>query len=466
MSIASEISRLQTAKADIKTAIENKGVTVADNLTISSYAPLIDEIETGADILNGIIRQYKAYTTGANVTVSANTFIEFVNVTNEKTFNTGIITLLDEIDSTHLFVLYGKYSNNYYRVYGAVMSITTSINVINAVEVLTLSADNRYPVANNYAKHNNNYAIYYAAWGYLLLNVDPTTYTITKLSDESNIHDGARYFRYLTTENSTEYYGLTQVSSGQVVLYLVKVTNNTISEVGSPIVVFSGASYYSVGGGAIDVEGTKFLITCSQNGTMYYYIYSISNEVINLENNNSFINMTNISTIRENNKLYTFYRYDNKLRLMTFTIDYTNNIITSDNNSREVLEATSDINKNVFITDRLWLFTDIVTFTLSCYCFNKTTLAPIEEKDILQMPTYVYDFTQEITMCEYNDEFVLALKSNTNDESTVYNLTTDGEIVIGGDYVIPSTSKIEGLTKTDCTDGVAGDVWVLNREQN
>ena len=47
MSIANEIQRLQTAKANIKTAIENKGVTVGDDLLISEYYRKIDEISGG-----------------------------------------------------------------------------------------------------------------------------------------------------------------------------------------------------------------------------------------------------------------------------------------------------------------------------------------------------------------------------------------------------------------------------------
>ncbi len=47
MSIASEISRLQTAKADLKTAIEGKGVTVPSSTKLDGYADLVDSIETG-----------------------------------------------------------------------------------------------------------------------------------------------------------------------------------------------------------------------------------------------------------------------------------------------------------------------------------------------------------------------------------------------------------------------------------
>lgn len=47
MSIASEISRLQSAKATLKTSIENKGVTVSQSATLSDYPALVDSIQTG-----------------------------------------------------------------------------------------------------------------------------------------------------------------------------------------------------------------------------------------------------------------------------------------------------------------------------------------------------------------------------------------------------------------------------------
>lgn len=47
MSVASEITRLQGAKADLKTSIEAKGVTVPSATLISGYSALVDQIETG-----------------------------------------------------------------------------------------------------------------------------------------------------------------------------------------------------------------------------------------------------------------------------------------------------------------------------------------------------------------------------------------------------------------------------------
>ena len=47
MSIANEITRLQTAKSNIKTALENKGVTVDSAATLDYYAAYVDNIPSG-----------------------------------------------------------------------------------------------------------------------------------------------------------------------------------------------------------------------------------------------------------------------------------------------------------------------------------------------------------------------------------------------------------------------------------
>ena len=47
MSIADEISRLTAAKADLKTAIEGKGVTVPEGTTLDGYAALVESISGG-----------------------------------------------------------------------------------------------------------------------------------------------------------------------------------------------------------------------------------------------------------------------------------------------------------------------------------------------------------------------------------------------------------------------------------
>lgn len=50
MSVATEITRIQGAKADLKTSIEAKGVTVPSDTLISGYAALVDQISGGSGL--------------------------------------------------------------------------------------------------------------------------------------------------------------------------------------------------------------------------------------------------------------------------------------------------------------------------------------------------------------------------------------------------------------------------------
>ena len=54
MSIASEIQRLQTAKTNIKTSIENKGVTVPSSALLDTYSTYIDQISGGGEVLQDV----------------------------------------------------------------------------------------------------------------------------------------------------------------------------------------------------------------------------------------------------------------------------------------------------------------------------------------------------------------------------------------------------------------------------
>lgn len=61
MTIASEITRLQWAKADIKTSIEWKGVSVPSSAKIDTYSTYIDQITTGGITSTMPIRCYLEY---------------------------------------------------------------------------------------------------------------------------------------------------------------------------------------------------------------------------------------------------------------------------------------------------------------------------------------------------------------------------------------------------------------------
>lgn len=64
MTIASEIQRLQTAKANIKASIEGKDVTVPSNATLDEYSEYIDEISVGKWYIIWWVMQWTVITTG------------------------------------------------------------------------------------------------------------------------------------------------------------------------------------------------------------------------------------------------------------------------------------------------------------------------------------------------------------------------------------------------------------------
>ena len=53
MSIQSEITRIESAKTAIATAIEGKGVTVPEGTKLDGMAPLIETIEAGGSTISG-----------------------------------------------------------------------------------------------------------------------------------------------------------------------------------------------------------------------------------------------------------------------------------------------------------------------------------------------------------------------------------------------------------------------------
>lgn len=89
MSISDQITRLQTAKSAIKTSIENKGITVADDAKIDTYPALIDSITTGSSSEYPNPDFYNIRT--SNGTDYRYLFYEFNNqLKNSTTYETGL----------------------------------------------------------------------------------------------------------------------------------------------------------------------------------------------------------------------------------------------------------------------------------------------------------------------------------------------------------------------------------------
>lgn len=115
MSIASEITRLQTAKEDIKFSIENKGVTVPSNASIDTYYDYIDQIEIGGggpafDTSGKVENLYVSSASGSSGTKYQ------VTMSNGPEFKIKWARIYDLSNGTYEELTDGTYTAYYYRV--------------------------------------------------------------------------------------------------------------------------------------------------------------------------------------------------------------------------------------------------------------------------------------------------------------------------------------------------------------
>ena len=106
MSIANEIQRLQSAKADIKSAIEQKGVTVGDG-TIDTYASLISLISGGGSGLPNAITESQS----GSFTVASDTAEgQYIELTMSEAPTNIFVWAENDVKETytHLLNVYGS----------------------------------------------------------------------------------------------------------------------------------------------------------------------------------------------------------------------------------------------------------------------------------------------------------------------------------------------------------------------
>lgn len=100
MSVASEITRLQTAKANLKTSIENKGVTVPSSATLDAFATLVDQIsgggyESGTFEISSTTSHILSGHTGSLIFVIINDYSSLSQITGASSKTVGWLKLPD-----------------------------------------------------------------------------------------------------------------------------------------------------------------------------------------------------------------------------------------------------------------------------------------------------------------------------------------------------------------------------------
>lgn len=120
MSIASEITRLQNAKADIKAAIESKGVEVPSSAKLDSFDTYIENISGSGEPIH----------TFAQLNEKAKEFVDYLlDIPSTYTSSSSEPITLYTPDETCKKYIIAKKPNGYYRAYW----IKTNTGVVSSV---------------------------------------------------------------------------------------------------------------------------------------------------------------------------------------------------------------------------------------------------------------------------------------------------------------------------------------------
>lgn len=459
MSVASEITRLQNAKTSLKTSLnakndENHQITTE---TLEDYSDYVDSIQTSSSVVNGIIEQYKAETS----TIDANTFVEFVNKKNMTnttnstiTSGSGVIgkTSVATINNNKVFVTYrqGDY------LYGRICKINNDI--ITMGEAIRLSV---YTNSFDYA-------------------------TVIKIDTDKV---------FITHYGGNNLYGITCT------------VNDTTITVGTDTLINSGGGSYMYASPTYIGNNRVFIGHYYANSRLYGVICTIDDTTITVGTDTQLANIDNtaqstFAIYLGNNNIFIAHLRGTKLYGLLCTINDQNQI----NPSADIeigyyynFATATLINQNkVFVT---YTGTNTSLYGKVCIIKNNSIVVGEEKKlttdyaqgnlpvlidtDKIFIPfsnvsqnyylygiicsvdgTYI-DVSPKILLQQRAASYIWATKlSNTKVIVTFvdinYNYVISSLITIDKNTLIPSISKINGLTKTECTTSTAGDVWVLD----
>ena len=109
MSVATEITRLQTAKENIKTALESKGVTVPSDATLDSFNVYVEEISDD-EAVKGLLQRDITSIDGPEGTTSIGSYA-FLNCTGLTS-----VTIPNSVITIDNYIFSGCTSLNYAKV--------------------------------------------------------------------------------------------------------------------------------------------------------------------------------------------------------------------------------------------------------------------------------------------------------------------------------------------------------------
>lgn len=428
----------------------------------------------GGEIINGIIEQYKASTS----TISANSFVEFVNneITGtdkniDSTNDTAVrARVARKIDDNKVFIAYASNSSQAY--------LTGIVCTINGTTITTGTSTNisNTQYSGNYIKmvtiDTNKVFIAYS------LSSGSTPYGIVCTVSGTTISKGS--YQILGDGNSkASYMSISKIDANKVFacygyksnyyLYgcVCDISGTTITIGSNTAIVNTVNTGYNIDSTCVN-DNKVMVIHRSSSASKYIYgiICTISNTSISVGSDTQITTESNSSNIitgdslikNGTDKAFLSFQYNSKLYAKICTISNTTiNLGTSTN---IVDETSSYPSIGLIDTDKVFVSfqrgdnvntSEFLSRVICEISGNSITASSVD--NILTTPTSGEESFLEVI--DKGKVIILHKSDNSNRKLNAIIRQISPTIKV-------SETKIEGLTKEEITTSTAGDVWVLN----
>ena len=424
----------------------------------------------GGDIVNGIIEQYKASTS----TIDANSFVEFVNSKNVEIGDTYQIydtfsspkptTSAIQVSKNKIFLLYN--GNNALR--SVICTISGTTITLGTETIIETNSSYTYPIFSGALINDNKVLVAYALQsvsGYAYSVVCTISGTTITIGTKSNyISSALANIAVITLESDKAIviYGR-RPSSDYVEIHgrICTISGTTITLGTDKTINSHSYSGTVISAKLIDTNKVFIAHTYSYNYNLYAQVCTISGTTITVGSDTSLVTTANSGSNNiqavtvDTNKVVVFHQKDNtrSLNYMFCTISgttitkYTDGAFNSTSN-------TADNANAIYKGDRLYIYYS-VSNTLKVYTanINGTSFSNAKTTTLISS---VFASYCPIMLAIANDNaiFVNWFPSNQGVKAAITPTPPD---------IKESTTKINGLTKTQATTSTAGDVWILNQ---
>lgn len=477
MSIASQIQRLQNAKASIKESIENKGVEVPNNALIDTYSNYIDNISTGITIQNGRIENYKSY----DENIPSGTFVKFKSLMTSSSLRSLI--------STSNFVYFQniiKMSDNRAVIIGLFNSNYLSINLVeindNNIRFINKLGLTSYSISNYMqplcVKLDDNHIAF--CWDKSPMIIHVYSFendNITLVSSSTQSINGKCNKDINVIEDNDYYYVIASSVEADSVTgnfhVCFKIDKSTYEITSKYMLSSNGCDLY-VGNNTLKKDNYIYEIRTDYR-THYTYISAITTDGTTLTETLNEIIQPRVyfaKLIERRGRYFIIYSTTDDFSKLEYQELSLNNNNVNVIKSGVLLEDTSSIFIDNYVTcsnidtENLLLYkksTNGAVYTRVISLVNNELVLgdeiAISDTSIAENPSAPRYFRQ------YN-----AIKLNQNilisyiDSIGIYKIIDNKVNSVTGDGIVveKTTGLIQGLTKTDITPSTSGEVYVLD----